>query len=135
MAVQQTKNYNMTEETRNGDFNRLLFTPVLVVGMTGNFFIVFKICKKHWNNLLPVHLHQISFFSDFFLLTSTGLITAWSVREGFTKKKLVEFSTEARFSTNKTKNGKNMGLKHWILPIDHCNTHLFFSTSPGNYNF
>ena len=81
MTAKQTEKYNMTEETRAGDFNRLLFTPVLVVGMTANLFIVFKISKKHWNNLLPVHLHQISFFSDFFLLTSTGLITAWSVRE------------------------------------------------------
>ena len=73
--------YNMTEETRAGDFNRLLFTPVLAVGMAANLFILFKISKKHWHDLLPVHLHQICFFSDFFLLTSTGLITAWSVRE------------------------------------------------------
>ena len=41
------------------------------------------------------------------------------IRDGFTKKKIVENPT-------KKKNKKNMDLKHWMLPSDHFKTHLFF---------
>ena len=57
-------------------------------------------------------------------------------REGL-KKNIVEFPTKggvgwgggvsAWFSTKKNKTEKKLVLKHWILPIDHFKTHLFFS--------
>ena len=73
--------YNITESIKSGDYNRIVFTPLLIASMAANLFILFKITKKHWNNFLPLHLHQINFFFNFFIITSGGLVTAWSVRE------------------------------------------------------
>ena len=73
--------YNITEELKAADRNRLIFAPVLLVGIAANAIIVFKIGKKHWNNLLPVHVYQINFFFGLFLLTLTGIGTAFFIRE------------------------------------------------------
>ena len=73
--------YNMTEEIKAVDQNRVIFIPVLVVGIAANAGIVFKIVKKQWNSLLPIHVYQITFFSGLFLLTLTGSLTAFFMEE------------------------------------------------------
>ena len=62
------------------------------------------------------------------------------LREGFKKKKIVEFSTKGEgglvtgdFPLRKEK--KNMGLRYWILPNNHFKTHLFFQFLGGGDPF
>ena len=72
--------YNMTT-TKNADVNKKIFIPVLAVGVAANALIVFKITKKHWYNLLPIHVYQINIFSGMFLLNLSGTGTALLVAE------------------------------------------------------
>ena len=71
----------MTEEMKAVDQNRVIFIPVLVVGIAANAGIVVKIVKKQWNSLLPIHVYQINFFSGLFLLTLTGSLIAFLMEE------------------------------------------------------
>jgi hypothetical protein len=68
--------YNITETTKDTGWNTKIFIPILAVGVVANAFIVFKVTKKHWNNLLPIYVYQINLFSGLFLLTFFGTGTA-----------------------------------------------------------
>ena len=73
--------FNKTEEPVLAGRIKLIFSPFIVVGIVINGFIVFKIAKKHWHNLLPVHVYQVNFFSGLFLLTFSAMMTAILVGE------------------------------------------------------
>ena len=78
--------YNNTEysDARKKLFIKIVFSPFLLTGALTNALIVYKMVKKHWNDLLPIYVHRINFFFGVFLVMFSGIFTTFAVgQEGF----------------------------------------------------
>ena len=78
--------YNNTEysDARKKLFIKIVFSPFLLTGALTNALIVYKMVKKHWNDLLPIYVHRINFFFGVFLAMFSGIFTTFAVgQEGF----------------------------------------------------